>query len=149
MESFEVSVDLACPVAAAFEIASRPEGIKQISPPTMGLFFVSAPEQYALDARIQFKVQAMGLVREIVHSITAFDEPHSFVEEQVEGPFQAWIHEHVFEPTDAGGVRVIDRIRFKPPGGVVGLIMNASKILENLEEGFDYRHDQLERMLGK
>lgn len=144
MESFEARVELPCSIEEVFDLVVRPEGIKQISPPEMGLYFTNSPERYALGARVEFKVQAMGLVREIAHEITAFDEPHSFVEKQVSGPFREWIHEHVFEAKDGGGSIVIDRIQFLPPGGVAGMIMTASKIRENLEAGFDYRHEQLE-----
>jgi hypothetical protein len=38
----------------------------------------------------------------------------------------------------------IDRIQFVPPGGVAGMIMTASRLLENLDEAFDYRNEQLE-----
>lgn len=145
MESFEARVELPCTIEAAFDLVARPEGIKKISPPEMGLYFVNAPEKYELGTKVEFKVQAMGLVREIAHEVTAFDDPNSFIEEQISGPFRHWIHEHVVEAREGGGCVVIDRIQFLPPGGVAGMIMTASKILENLEDGFDYRHEQLER----
>lgn len=143
METFEALVELPCPVEEVFDLVARPEGIRKISPPEMGLYFTSAPERYSQGITVEFKVQAMGLVREISHKVTAFNEPHSFTEEQVTGPFRHWVHEHVFESRD-GGCVVIDRIEFLPPGGVAGMIMTASRILENLEDGFDYRHEQLE-----
>ncbi|MDA0284656.1 MAG: SRPBCC family protein [Planctomycetota bacterium] len=145
MELFEARFELPCSIEEVFDLVIRPEGIKQVSPPEMGLFFTSSPDRYALGSRITFKVQAMGLVRELVHEVTAFDDPHSFTEAQVSGPFRSWIHEHVFEAREGGGAIVIDRIRFLPPGGVAGMIMTASRIRENLEDGFEYRHEQLER----
>lgn len=145
MESFEARLVLPCSVDDVFDLVARPEGIKKITPPEMGLYFTSAPERYVMDSRIEFKIQAMGLVREIVHQVTVFDEPRSFTEEQIAGPFKKWIHEHIFETQEGGGSVVIDRIQFLPPGGVAGMIMNASRILDNLEDGFDFRHEQLER----
>lgn len=147
MELFEARVELPCSIEDAFDLTASPEGIRKISPPEMQLYFTSAPDKYAMGARIEFKVSAMGLVREIIHEVTAFNEPDSFTEQQVTGPFQHWIHEHLYERND-NGVIVIDRIEFLPPGGVAGMIMNAKKIRENLEDGFDYRHDQLERHFG-
>ena len=145
MESFEARVELPCSVEKVFDLVARPEGIKKISPPEMGLYFTNAPERYMLATKVEFKVQAMGLVREITHEVTAFDEPSSFIEEQIAGPFRHWVHEHIFETRDGGGCVVIDRIQFLPPGGVAGMIMTASRILDTLEEGFDFRHEQLER----
>jgi ligand-binding SRPBCC domain-containing protein len=148
MESFEARVELPCSVEEVFDLVARPEGIKKISPPEMGLYFMNSPVRYALGTKVEFKVQAMGLVREIVHQVTAFTEPQSFTEEQVSGPFRHWVHEHFFEAREGGGSVVIDRIQFLPPGGVAGMIMTAARILDNLEDGFDYRHEQLERHFG-
>lgn len=145
MEMFEARVELPCSVEDVFDLVARPEGIKKISPPEMGLFFTNSPERYALGSKVEFKIQALGLVREITHEVTAFDDPRSFTEEQIAGPFQHWVHEHLFETRKGGGCVAIDRIQFQPPGGVAGMIMTASRIRDNLEEGFDYRHEQLER----
>lgn len=148
METFEARLTLPCAQEVAFDFLAHPENIKRISPPDMGLFFVEAPERLSLGARMQFKVQAFGVAREATHEITQFDEPGSFTEQQVKGPLGHWVHEHLFEPDGEGAVTMIDRIEFEPPGGVVGLLVNADRILENLEEGFDHRHDQLEKLLG-
>lgn len=145
MESFEARVELPCSVEEVFDLVARPEGIKKISPPEMGLYFTNSPERYTLGSKVEFKIQAMGLVREIAHEVTAFDDPRSFTEEQTSGPFRHWVHEHIFEAREGGGCVSIDRIQFLPPGGVVGMIMTASRILDNLEDGFDFRHEQLER----
>ena len=148
METFEARLTLPCAAEVAFDFLAHPENIKRISPPDMGLFFVEAPERLSLGARMQFKVQAFGVAREATHEITQFDEPGSFTEQQVKGPLGHWVHEHLFESDGEGAVTMIDRIEFKPPGGVVGLLINADRILDNLEEGFDHRHDQLEKLLG-
>ncbi len=148
MEVFEVRLTVPCSAETAFDFVARPENIRKISPPDVGLAFTSTPDRYALGSRIEFKVQAFGLVREIVHEVTAFDEPASFVEQQTSGPFQKWIHEHHFEDAGDGRVVIIDRIEFEKPAGVVGLIMTADRIRENLEIGFDFRHEQLERLLS-
>jgi len=148
MEVFEVRLTVPCSAETAFDFVTRPENIRKISPPDVGLAFTSALGRYAMGSRIEFKVQAFGLVREIVHEVTAFDEPGSFIEEQTSGPFQKWIHEHQFQDTGDGRVIIIDRIEFEKPGGVVGLIMTADRIRENLEIGFDFRHEKLEQLLG-
>lgn len=148
MEVFEVRLTVPCPVETAFDFVIRPENLMKISPPEVSLAFVNVPDRYAMGSRIDFKVQVFGLVREISHEVTAWDEPHSFVEQQVAGPFQKWIHEHRFESTDDGRTVLIDRIEFEKPGGAVGLIMNANRIRENLEDAFDFRHEMLEQLLG-
>lgn len=149
MEFFEVRLELPCPVATAFDFVIRPDNIKKISPPDMGLVFVSAPPRYALGEKVSFKVRAFGLIREATHQVTSFVEGSSLIEEQIAGPFQKWVHEHTFEAAPGGGVVMVDRIHFLPPRGAAGLIMNARRILEHLEDGFDYRHGQLETEFGR
>jgi len=148
METFEVRLSLPCAAEAAFDFLSRPENIRLISPPDMGLFFLDAPERLSLGARMRFKMLAFGVAREAVHEITQFEEQVSFIEQQVSGPLGHWVHEHRFETEEEGSVTLIDRIEFEPPGGIVGLMINAERILDNLDEGFGYRHDQLEKQLG-
>lgn len=148
MEVFETRIELTCSIDDAFDLTVRPDGILQLTPPEVQLAFKEAPERYAAGARVVFQVQAMGLIREITHEITDFREPACFIEQQVDGPFQHWVHEHHFEATDRETVIATDRIEFLPPGGLAGLLMNAAKIRENLEDGFDYRHLQLEQIFG-
>lgn len=148
MEHFEARLELPCSAEVAFDFLTQPENIKRISPPDMGLYFVEAPKRLSLGAKMHFKVQAFGVAREAIHEITQLDEPASFTETQIKGPLGHWVHEHLFEPIDERSVAVIDRIEFEPPGGVVGLMITGDRILENLEDGFDHRHDQLEKLLG-
>lgn len=148
MELFETRIELPCSIGAIFDLAATPEGILQLTPPEVQLAFKDAPERYALGTRVVFQVQAMGLIKEIAHEVTDFSDPTFFSEKQVNGPFKHWVHEHHFEQTADGTVIAIDRIEFLPPGGIAGLLMNATKIRETLEDGFDYRHLQLEKLLG-
>ncbi len=60
-----------------------------------------------------------------------------------------WIHDHLFEATPEGGVRVIDRIEFEPPSGLAGLLVTEDRIRSSLEDGFDHRYLQLETLFGK
>ena len=147
MAQFEAHVELACTPAEAFEFLARPTNIRLISPPQIMLVFDSAPERLSHGARMDFRVQAYGVVRLASHEIIAWDEPLHFVERQVTGPLGAWEHEHIFE-VSPGGVKVIDRIKFSPPGGMIGLLVNERKIRESLEEGFEHRHMLLEKRFG-
>ncbi|MFM9966231.1 MAG: SRPBCC family protein [Planctomycetaceae bacterium] len=147
MAFFEVSVELACSPEVAFEFLIQPENIRLITPSAVMLVFDVAPQRLSLGARMEFRVQAQGVVRSAVHDVTAWDSPRRFVERQVAGPLGAWEHEHLFQPT-VTGVRVTDRITFSPPSGLLGLLVNERKIRESLEEGFGHRHHELEKRFG-
>lgn len=147
MPEFEARVELACTLEQAFDFLAQPKNIRLISPPQMMLVFDAAPERLSLGARMEFRVQAHGVVRSAAHEIIVWEAPTRFVERQVAGPMGAWEHEHFFETTD-NGVVVIDRIQFAPPGGMLGLVVNERRIRESLEEAFEHRHAMLEKHLG-
>ncbi len=147
MAVFEASVELACSPEAVFEFLAQPENIRLITPSSVMLVFDAAPQRLSLGARMEFRVQAYGVVRSAVHDVTVWDEPRKFVERQVEGPLGSWEHEHLFEPT-LTGTCVTDRITFVPPSGILGLLINERKIREALDDGFGHRHHELEKRFG-
>lgn len=149
MAIFEVSTIIHCTVDDAFDFLIRPANIALISPPTMGLHFVSAPEEVIKGSTLKFKIQSFGQVQELVHEITHLDRPTRFIEQQVKGPLKAWIHEHHFESAGDGQVKISDTIEFLPPGGLLGFMVTESRILDSLDEGFDLRYKKLKALLEK
>lgn len=148
MPVFETSITLDCPLNQAFEFLLRPANIALIAPPDLGLAFTDAPEVLALGSRFEFKVQAYGQLQTMLHEITQFEHGRQITETQLKGLLGHWIHEHKFETNDAGQVVVIDRIDFNPPPGMLGLLVTADKILDQLDDGYYYRHRQLQKLLS-
>ena len=147
MPVYETSVTLDCPIERAYEFLLRPQNIVLISPPELGLAFTRAPEILDLGSEFEFKVQAYGQVISMVHKITELVPLRQITENQVKGFFGQWIHSHLFETNDQGQVVVGDHIDFKPPGGMLGLLVNANKIIDQLDEGYHFRHKQLQKLL--
>lgn len=148
MPVFETSVTLDCPVERAFEFLLRPDNIVRISPPEIGLAFTRAPDILDLGSRFEFKVQAYGQVQTMIHEITELVRPLQITETQVKGVLGKWVHQHRFEVNDQGRAVVIDRIDFLPPPGMLGLLVTANKILDHLDEGYYYRHQQMQKLLS-
>ncbi len=147
MPTFETSVVVNCPRERAFDFLLRPANVARIAPPDLGLSFVSAPDVVELGSRIEFKIQGYGQVQTMVHEITGLEHPQQITETQIRGLFASWVHEHAFETNPQGQVIVIDRIDFQPPAGLLGLLITADKILDQLEDGFAHRHAQLQKLL--
>jgi ligand-binding SRPBCC domain-containing protein len=148
MPTFETSLTLDCPRERAFEFLLRPANVALIAPPELGLTFIDAPEVVELGSQIEFQIQGYGQVQTIIHEITGLEHPERITETQVKGLFASWVHEHVFELNSEGQVHVIDRIDFKPPAGILGLLITAPKILEQLEDGFAHRHARMQKLLA-
>ncbi len=147
MPTFEASVTLSCRPEDVFDFLVRPANIKRISHPDVGISFINPPEVLQLGTRFEFQIQAYGQVRQIMHEVILLERPRQYTEKQIEGPLRHWVHQHIFEQTGTEEVNVIDRIEFEPPGGLVGLLVTESKILEGLEEGFFHTHAQLKQLM--
>ncbi|QDU37450.1 Polyketide cyclase / dehydrase and lipid transport [Maioricimonas rarisocia] len=146
MAVFEHRQAIPRPVETVFDFFTRTENLMELSSPDMGLMFTSAPDVITQGARLEFRVQGFGQVREIIHEVVEFERPRRFREEMVDGPMPRWVHEHVFEAVDGEAV-VYDRIDFEPPGGILGIFLTENKILDSLEDGFLHRERVVERML--
>ncbi len=149
MPVYETTVVIDCPQQRAYEFFLRPENIAKISPPELGLAFTKAPEILDLGSEFEFKVQAYGHVLTMVHKITELVHLQQITETQIKGFFGQWVHTNSFATNDTGQVIVADRVEFKPPGGMLGLLVNANKILDQLDEGYHFRHKQLQKLLSE
>jgi uncharacterized protein (TIGR01777 family) len=69
-------------------------------------------------------------------------EGRRFVNQQVEGPFSHWVHEHRFEP-EAGTTRYTDHIEFGLPLGIVGAAAGRWLARPRTERMLAYRHATL------
>jgi ligand-binding SRPBCC domain-containing protein len=148
MPEFETSLVVDCPLERAFDFLLRPANIAQIAPPDLGLVFTDAPDVLTLGCRFEFKVQTFGQIQTMVHEITALEPGRQITETQIKGVLGSWVHDHLFETDAQGKLVIIDRIEFEPPRGMLGLLVTASKILDQLDDGYFYRHQQLKKLLS-
>jgi ligand-binding SRPBCC domain-containing protein len=72
-----------------------------------------------LGETVTWRARHFGIWFTMTSKITALDRPARFVDQQVRGPFALFVHEHVFEPHEAGshgaGSRMTDRITVGSP----------------------------------
>ena len=76
--------------------------------------------------------------------ITDWDPPARFVDEQIHGPYQLWIHEHRFEERGAGTL-VHDHVRYAVP---FDFLSHRFFIRPDIERIFSYRSDRLRRLFA-
>jgi ligand-binding SRPBCC domain-containing protein len=146
MPVFETETLLACPPAAVFDFLARPANLVLVSPPELHLKLVDAPERLALGARITVQGSKFGIPQKITNEITAFEEGVSFTDTQVQGPFARFVHTHRVEAVP-GGTRMLDRIEYEAPGGLVGLLLTNDGIRKDLEALAAYRTRRFKELL--
>lgn len=147
MAGFEFQVVVDGDPLSAIEFLKRPANHCLISPPDMNLTYLKAPEVLELGSQFEFQVTGFGQVQQATHKVTSMSEL-SFTEAQVAGALKKFVSEHRCEATEDGKTLVIERVEFKPPGGLLGLIATEQRIKSRMEEAFQYRHESLKAALA-
>ena len=74
--------------------------------------------------------------------MATFDLDRLIIVEQKQGPFKRWVQAHHFEPSDAG-TRIIEKIDYDPPGGMLGFVVTANSIRKELDNVTAFRAKKL------
>lgn len=139
-ELFEKRLALPVPVQVAWDWHMRPDAFMHLSPPDRRVEIVEDDGVIADGSRLRMKVYLLGpIYRTWLAEHRNVDPPNGFRDVQLKGPFAAWTHDHLFEPTDTGCV-LIDRVRYAVPGGAVGRWVGGGFIRRDLERLFAHRH---------
>lgn len=135
MAHFEYMTVVAAPPQRVFDFLADVWNLPTVSPEMQ---VIAAPPRLALGSRFTTQVRKFGLRRTVTSEVTAFDEGVSFTDVQVRGPFRRLEHTHVVEPAE-GGTRMKDRIRFEPPGRLLGWVMTERRLMRIFQEAFRRR----------
>jgi uncharacterized protein (TIGR01777 family) len=128
----------------------REGAFERLTPPGSGVTIVDGHGAVTEGDVRTLSVPVVGcLRRRWVARHRDFVPGRRFVDEQVEGPFASWVHEHLFEPDAEGGCVHRDRIRYREPLGLVGALLAGGRIRAQLDELFAFRHRRLARDLAR
>ena len=125
---------------AAWKFFSTPENLNEITPPDLRFSILSKlPAKVYPGLMIIYHVNIFkGVTFEWLTEITQVQEPHFFVDEQREGPYKLWHHEHHFKEV-AGGVEMTDIVHYKLPLGRLGNLFHGLLVKPKLDEIFNHR----------
>ena len=135
----------------AWEFFSRPQNLKDITPPNMGFDIVSRHhgEKMYAGQIIEYKVKPIaGITLYWMTEITQVAEQQYFIDEQRFGPYNLWHQQHHFKAVD-GGVEMTDIVHYRLPLWFLGDIANALFVRSQLRGIFDYRFKKAEEIFGK
>ncbi len=140
-ESLSSSI-LKCSAAELRAFLGRTANLPHISDPDLELEILSAPEIVTLGKRIEFRITAYGFKQRATHEYVTVEELQ-ITEDQVEGPLRAWKHAQQIEIIGASQCRLIDRVEFEPPGGMLGYLLTGDKVLAAIQDGMQIRYEAL------
>ena len=77
-----------------------------------------------LGETVTWQGRHFGLPFRLTSTISAYERPSRFVDEQIRGPFAFWHHEHLFDAVTETETEMIDRVDFRSPAGPIGLLVD-------------------------
>ena len=95
-------------------------------------------------ALIDYRIKIHGLPVRWRTKITVWEPPFRFVDEQVKGPYQRWVHEHRFAESGKGTL-CHDRVRYAIFGG---WLVNRLFVERDIKEIFAFRASKLTELFG-
>lgn len=132
----------------AFEFFEAPENLSRITPPWLSFRIATqGPVRMRKGARIDYHIRWLGLKLKWRTLITEYEPPRYFVDEQIEGPYRFWRHEHTIEPDPSGAI-IGDRVEYALPLGWLGRLVHRLLVRRQLEAIFRYRRRAIGRILG-
>lgn len=134
------------PIEDVFEFFSNPDNLSVITPPKLGFKILTpTPIKMSVGRLIDYKIYLMGIPIHWRTLITDFDPPHTFIDQQIKGPYNIWHHTHTFQKVD-GGVEIKDRVVYSIPFSILGRILNFLWIRKDLENIFNYRKKVIDEL---
>ncbi len=70
-----------------------------------------------------------------------------FIDEQRQGPYKLWHHEHYFE-TRKEGVMMRDKVAYALPLGILGEWANSLFVIKQLDAIFEYRRQIVDKQFN-
>jgi ligand-binding SRPBCC domain-containing protein len=135
------------PVDETFAFFADAANLERITPPELRFRIVTPqPIDMRRGTLIEYRLALFALPFGWRTQIDAWSPPRRFVDLQLAGPYQRWVHTHEFAP-ERGGTRMRDTVEYRLPLGRLGLIA-LPLVRRQLTRIFDYRETTIQRLLG-
>ena len=145
--AFRSKTELPLARERVFPFFAEASNLERITPPELRFRIITPlPIQMAQGTLIRYQLRLMGVPFEWLTRITLWDPPREFIDEQVNGPYRKWIHQHLFVETSFG-TRIHDAVTYELPLYPFGEIASPLVHLE-VRRIFAYRARALAKAFG-
>ena len=146
MKIFKLKYSQKLPISLneAWEFLSSPNNLELITPKSMDFNIIDWDKKKAYPGQIiQYTVKPLlGIKINWVTEITQVRDKEFFIDEQRFGPYTFWHHKHFIKEIE-GGIIMEDVIHYKPPFGLIGILLNFLFINSKLNSVFKHRELEL------
>ncbi|KAB8318978.1 SRPBCC family protein [Tolypothrix campylonemoides VB511288] len=136
---FKYSSVINAPVEVVWKFHERPDVLQLLTPPWQPVQVLRREGGLGKGAITEFRLFLGPLPLRWLARHTQYEEYRLFTDEQISGPFDSWVHRHLFEPEN-GKTRLTDEISFSMPGGQPVEFVSGWLVQVQLEAMFRYRH---------
>ena len=151
MKIFKLKYSQKLPISLneAWDFLSSPNNLELITPKSMDFNITDWDRKKAYPGQIiRYTVKPiLGVKINWVTEITHVRGKEYFVDEQRFGPYTFWHHKHFIKEIE-GGVIMEDVIHYKPPFGLIGVLLNFLFINPKLNSIFKHRELELIKTFG-
>lgn len=146
---FESQLWLPAPPEEVFEFFSKAENLQRITPSWLNFEFLTPlPIEIKQGSLIDYRLKLFGIPIHWKTEIAAWEPPNRFVDSQIKGPYQTWIHTHRFESIKGGGTMMTDRVEYMPKGSLLAPLLDRLFVRRNVEKIFEYRREEILRIFA-
>ena len=116
---FEDTTKLNAPLEEVFAFFSKAENLQKLTPEWL-YFKILTPLPIKMEegTLIDYQLKLHGIPVKWRTRITEWSPPYAFTDEQIKGPYRAWIHRHTFAEIKDGTL-MTDKISYRVLGGKI------------------------------
>ncbi len=135
-------------VAETFAFFADAANLEAITPPFLRFRILTpAPIVIQPGTLIDYRLRLFGWPIAWQTLIETCEPNRLFTDTQLRGPYRRWHHLHEFTPVE-GGTLMTDCVEYELPCGTLGALAHALFVRRTLERIFDYRRNQVAKLLG-
>jgi ligand-binding SRPBCC domain-containing protein len=146
--SFKQTQFIPATVDTVWDFFATPDNLNHLTPPEVNfekLLMTGGNNMYP-GQLIAYKLSPFPFLRvRWTTEITQVVPKKYFIDDQRFGPFALWHHQHFFTEKN-GGCEMIDEVSYAVPFGVLGRLVNALMVENQVKKIFQYRAGVVEKI---
>jgi ligand-binding SRPBCC domain-containing protein len=136
-------------LAEIFDFFSRAENLDQVTPADLEFSILTPfPITMKVGTLIDYRIKLMGVPFFWRTFISDWQPPYRFVDQQLEGPYVFWHHEHTFEQRD-GYVLMKDHVHYLSPGWIFEPLVDSLFVRPQLNKMWAFRGQRFGELFGE
>lgn len=124
MYRLQTTTTLPAALDEVFGFFSKAENLQRITPDSLQFKILTpGPLQMREGLLIDYRIKINGIPQRWRTRIARWDPPHAFIDEQLKGPYNKWVHLHQFRPVE-GGTEMLDQVDYQLPLQPLGRLVH-------------------------